>query len=242
LYYRAMVGLPSPEDLVVKVLVWFSVPTSVVAVFTSALAAAGWLKVGRSSLRSAVNAKTQARLIVQRGSTGRQRALVGFIVSSGLFLAIAYSLSQLAGVTYEKLNNGESIATGLQVSSSFLISRLLGYQHWNPVSFWTVACALTSIFALNFADLNGGGGLRAAIVFIWRYILLLGAILGVLVVIDGCSVIVLGATHSNGYKASTSLLYALWAICLWSLPWLGSAINRTSRGIYGITQQNFGYR
>ena len=150
-----MSGLPSPQDIVVKVLVWLSAPAVIVMIYTSFLAAIGWYTVGRAGVRYTVIAGKRARETARHWTSSRQRSMVRLLAASTGFVAVAYSLSQLAGVTYEKINHGESIASGFSFDAGFLVSRLLGYQHLTRLSVWTFVGALTSIFVLNFANLTG---------------------------------------------------------------------------------------
>jgi hypothetical protein len=108
-----MSGLPSPEDVAIQLLKWLSAPVIVIVLFTSLLALLGWVSFLRSSVRYATSAALRTRETVQYWTTFRQRAFLRLTLASTLFLAIFYSLVQLAQVTYEKTSNGYSIAEGL---------------------------------------------------------------------------------------------------------------------------------
>ena len=159
-------------------------------------------------------------------------ATVSLIAASTVFVALAYSLTQLAGVTYEKIGHKPSIAEGLSFRAPYLISELLDYQHWTRLSAWTVLAALLSIFLLNVTGLIGASHLRGFIIFVWAIVLVPGVLLGLLLALDGLIVMTLGFMHQNGYQPSMAVLYLLWVACLLALPLLGSKIVRESERIF----------
>jgi hypothetical protein len=227
-----MSGLPSPEDLAVKVLLWIGAPAVVVTAYTSVLAGIGWISVGRSSARNLSTARARTRATLRDWTTVRQRATVRLIAASAAFVAVAYSLTQLAGVTYERIGDNPSIAEGLSFDAGFLVSQLLGYQHWTRLSGWAVFAALASIFLLNVANLIGSVALRKFIAFVWGVALLPGMLLGFLLILDGVCVLILGLTHSDNYQPSMAVLYALWVACLFALPWLAERIQHSSEDLF----------
>jgi hypothetical protein len=219
-----MNGLLSPEDIAVRVLLWLGAPAVIVAIYTSVLAFLGWVSLGKSSARGVSTAVARTRQTAVDWSSERQRATVKFIAASTAFVAVAYSLTQLAGVTYEKIGHNHSIAEGMTFNASYLVSELLGYQHWTRLSAWTVLSALVSIFLLNVAGLIRAPALRGFVAVIWTVVLVPGAFAALLVAIAGACVLILGLTHQNNYQPSMAVLYLLWVVCLLSLPLLGSKI------------------
>lgn len=228
-----MSGLLSPGDIGVKILVWLSAPAVIVTIFTSFLAASGWFSIGRTSVRYTMIATQRAGETVRHWTSARQRAMASLLAASTGFVAVSYSLSQLAGVTYERIGQGsQSIAYGFKFDEGFLVSQLLEYQRWTRFSIWTLACVLVSIFALNLANLIGAQLLRSFIRFAWKIILGLGLAASLVMVLDGCSVLFLGAQHQDNYRASMALFYALWACCLWLLPGLAVVIDHASESVF----------
>jgi hypothetical protein len=228
-----MSGLPSPEDIAIKILVWLSAPAVIITIFTSFLAAAGWLTLGRTSVRYTMVAAQRAGDTVRQWTSARQRAMVGLLAASTGFVAVSYSASQLAGVTYEKIGQShQSIAYGFTFDAGFLVSQLLEYQRWTRLSMWVLVAVLASIFALNLANLTDAHLLRGFIRIIWCVILGLGLVASLLLALDGCSVLVLGMGHHNNYRPSMALLYALWVGCLWLLPCFATIIDSTSEKLF----------
>ena len=228
-----MSGLPSPGDIAVEILVWLSAPAVIVTILTSLLAAAGWLSLGRTSVRYATITRQRAGETVRQWTSARQRAMVGLLVASTGFVAVSYSLSQLAGVTYEKIGQShQSIAYGFNFDAGFLVSQLLEYQRWTRLSMWVLIGVLASIFALNFANLTGAHLLRGFTRLIWGAILGSGLAASLLLVLDGCSVLILGMGHHDNYRSSMALLYALWVGCLWLLPCFAAFIDSASEKVF----------
>jgi hypothetical protein len=226
-----MGGLPAPEDLAVRVLVWLGAPALIIAIFTSVLAFFGWISAAKSSVRNVSLTVTRARQVFTYWTSERQRAAVTLVLASTLFTAIAYSLTQLMGVTYQNFGHGGSIAEGMKFGSSYLTSHLLGYEHWTPLSAWTVVGALVSIFLLNVANLIGASRLRSAVMAPWGLTLGLGVIAGALIGFAGFCVLILGLMHADNYQSSMAILYLLWVICLLSLPWLAIKIVSASERV-----------
>src|ERR1019366_8151111 len=163
-----MNGLPSPEDIAVKIIIWLSAPAVIVTIFTSFLAATGWLTLGRTSARYAQIATQRAGATVQHWTSARQRAMVVLLAASAGFVAVSYSTSQLAGVTYEKIGQShQSIAYGFELNAGFLVSQLLEYQRWTRLSIWVLVGVLASIFALNLANLTDAHFLGGFIRLVW---------------------------------------------------------------------------
>jgi hypothetical protein len=231
---QKMSGLPSPQDIAVKILIWLSAPAVIVMIFTSFLAAAGWLTLGRTSVRYTMIASQRAGETVRHWTSARQRAMVSLLAASTGFVAVSYSLSQLVGVTYEKIGHShQSIAYGFKFDAGFLVSQLLEYQRWTRLSMWTLVGVLVSIFVLNFANLSGALLLRESIRLIWRIILALGLVASLLLVLDGCSVLVLGVQHHyDNYRPSMALFYAFWVGCLWLLPCFAAVIDGASEKVF----------
>jgi hypothetical protein len=228
-----MSGLPSPEDIAIKIFVWLSAPAVIVTIFTSFLAATGWLTLGRTSARYTMIATQRAGETVRHWTSARQRALVGLLAASAGFVAVSYSASQLAGVTYEKIGQShQSIAYGFQFDAGFLVSQLLEYQRLTRLSVWVLIGVLASIFALNLANLTDAHLLRAIVRLIWGAILGLGLAASLLIALSGCSVLLLGVGHQDNYRPSTALLYALWVGCLWLLPCFAAAIDSASEKVF----------
>jgi hypothetical protein len=228
-----MSGLPSPEDIAIKILVWLSAPAVIVTIYTSFLAAVGWITIGRKSVQYAQRAGNWTGETVRHWTSARQRAMVGLLTASTGFVAVSYSASQLAGVTYEEIGQShQSIARGFTFDAGFLVSQLLEYQRWTRLSMWVLVGVLASIFVLNFANLTDANLLREFIRVIWRIILGIGLVASLLLLLDGCSVLVLGTAHKDNYKASMALLYALWVGCLWLLPCLAVAVDSASEKVF----------
>jgi hypothetical protein len=116
--------------------------------------------------------------------------------------------------------------------ANYLMSRLLQYRHWTPLSEWAVVICVGSIVALNLANLAGIVPLRKLLTFLWSVVLGLGALGGCLIGISGICVLLLGLTHSDNYQPSMAILYALWVACLWALPWLAGIIRDTSQRVF----------
>jgi hypothetical protein len=135
-------------------------------------------------------------------------------------------------VTYQEIGHNPSIAEGLTFNSRYLVSELLGYQHWTRLSAWTVVAALVSVFLIGATALLRVSRLRKLIVFLWGAALIPGALGGLMLALDGAIVLILGLLHQNNYKPSMALLYLLWVTCLWLLPWLGDNIVRQSQQIF----------
>jgi hypothetical protein len=228
-----MSGLPSPEDIAIKILIWLSAPAVIVTIFTSFLAAAGWLSVGRASVGATQRAGEKLQEKLRHWTSARQRAMVGLLTASTGLVAVSYSASQLAGVTYEKIGQShQSIAYGFTFDADFLVSQLLEYQRWTRLSMWVLVGVLASIFALNLANLTGAHLMREFIRIIWRVILGLGLAASLLLVLSGCSVLVLGMGHHDNYRPSMALLYALWVGCLWLLPCFAASIDSASEKVF----------
>jgi hypothetical protein len=227
-----MTGLPSPEDVAVKILVWIGAPAILIALYTSLLALLGWVSLVKSSRRNVSLAVRRTRETLRDWTTARQRAAVRLVAASTLFVAVAYSLTQLAGVTYEKVDGNTSIADGLSFDGTFLFSQLVGYQHWTRLSAWTVLAALLSIFLLNVANLIRLTGLRKLITLVWGVVLGLGMLFGLLLILAGVCVLLLGLTHYDNYQPSMAILYALWVGCLFLLPWLAERVQRGSVDLF----------
>jgi hypothetical protein len=223
-----MDGLPSPQDIVVRVLVWLGAPGLIVTIYISVFALFGWISLGKATARKF--ARTQQQIVGR--SSKRQRGTVSFIAASAIFVAITYSLTQLIGVTYEKIGHHLSIAEGLTFNGRYLLSELIGYQHWTRLSAWAVFAALISIFLLNVADLIDMPGLRQFITFIWAIVLIPGAFATLLLALDGISVLILGLLHQDNYQPSMAILYLLWVACLLSLPALGGKIVADSKRMF----------
>jgi hypothetical protein len=233
----AVSGLPSPEDIMVKVLFWLGTSAVIVMIFTSCLAVAGWLSLGRSSVRYVRIGARRAGETVRDWTSARQRAMVRLLAASTGFVAVSYSLSQLAGITYEKLGPGrQPLSSGVTpFDAGFLMSQLLEYQHFTRFSIWTVAGVLASIFMLNFANLIDAHRLRNFIRFIARIVLGTGLAVSVLVVLNGLGVLVEGLNHQNNFKPSMVVLYALWAVCLWLLPCFAVGIDGASEKTFSVS-------
>lgn len=228
-----MSDLPSPEDIAIKILVWLSAPAVIVTIFTSLLAVAGWFTLGRTSVHYTVLATQRAGERARDWTSARQRAMVGLLAASTGFVAVSYSASQLAGVTYEKIGqNHQSIASGSTFDAGFLVSHLLEYQHWTLLSTWVLVGVLASIFTLNLANLTGAKSLADFITFIWKIILGVGLFASPLIVLAGISVLLLGMGHQDNYKTSMALLYALWVGCLWLLPCFAAAVDIASKKVF----------
>jgi hypothetical protein len=219
-----MNGLPSPEDITVRVLIWLGAPAVIVTIYTSVFAFLGWVSLGKSGARGVSTAAARIRQTAVDWSSERQRATMKFIAASTAFVAVVYSLTQLAGVTYEKIGRHLSIAEGLTFNAGYLVSELLGYQHWTRLSAWTVLAALVSIFLLNVAGLFRAPTLSGFVTVIWAIVLVPGAFAALLVALAGASVLILGLTHQDNYQPSMAVLYLLWVVCLLSLPLLGRKI------------------
>jgi hypothetical protein len=223
-----VIDLPEPEDVGEKILVWLGLPSLVVGAYTFVLALLAW----RDFVKNRARDVRAARENLRRWTTYRQRATVRLIAAGAAFVAVAYSLTQLAGVTYERIGDHPSIAEGLSFDSGYLFAQLVGYQHWTRLSAWTVAAALASIFLLNVANLVGATGLRKLITALWGLVLLPAVLAGCLLALDGVCVLILGLTHADNYQPSMTWLYALWVGCLFALPWLGDEIRDASAAAF----------
>ena len=228
-----MPGLLSPEDVTVRVLLWIGAPLVIVTIFTSFLAFLGWVSFVKSSVRTVSTAATRTRELIVYWTTELQWAVVRLIAASAIFTALAYSATQLAGVTYEKVGQQRSIAEGMDFDSGYLVSQLLGYQHWTRLSAWTVTGVLVSIFFVNAFTLAGITWLKNVIAFGVAWLVTLPcALFGLLVGFSGIFVLILGLTHSNGYRPSMATLYLLWVVCLVPLHPLWAVIAYLSEQVF----------
>jgi hypothetical protein len=219
-----VIDLLEPADIGEKLLVWLGLPSVVVGVITLLLALLAWwdfLKKRTQDVRA-------ARENLRQWTSFRQRATARLVAAGAGFVAVAYSLSQLAGVTYERVSGQRSIAEGQRFDSSYLFVQLIGYQHWTRLSTWTVLAALVSVFLLNVANLIGSSRLRSLITTLWGLVLLPAVIAGFLMVLAGVCVLILGLTRRDAYQPSMTWLYAIWAACLFALPWLGMVVKVSS--------------
>jgi hypothetical protein len=228
------INIPDTEAALAALLKWLGFPAVIIALYLSFLHLLGWLEFWKKSVRNVSTAQNRARQTFRAWTTARQRAAAGLVVASAAFVAMAYSVAQLFGVTYQKLGGHRSIAEGLSFDAGYLFGQLVGYQHWTRTSAWAVIAALGSIFVLTFANLAGSKGLHHLVAWPWNLVLGLGMIAGGLLAIDGLCVLVLGLTHSDNYQPSMAWLYGLWVFCLFALPWLGQRIVDDSRRLFAI--------
>jgi hypothetical protein len=228
-----MSGIPSPEDVAVKVLVWLAAPTVLVLAFTSFLAVLGWFSFGRATARYVSVAAANVRSTTVYWTTERQRTFAKLVSAGATFIALAYTLSQLAEVTYHKVGSNISIAEGLSFDWHYLVDQLLDYRHWTPISEWTILAVVGSIALLNVADLAGIRLLRGLLSLVWATTLGLGLLGACLLGLDAVCVLLLGLTHSDNYQPSMTVLYVLWIVPLVALPRLATIIDESSKLVFG---------
>lgn len=232
-------GLWSPQDVVVKIIIWLGAPALVVIVFNSIFALLGWKSFLRSTTRIGVSAGRSAWVNLHYWTTERQRAFAKLILASSGFVAVAYSFAQLMGWFVTSVRDTPAVWKQDHVDWHFVLQQVLDYQRWGPESRWTVLGSAVAIALLNLADLSNLGGLRSVIVGV-GYVVLGAALIGACFVGLTAAPLAIGVLFMPDAPIWLLALELIAIACLTALPYLGRAINGASMRAYTASSASVG--
>ena len=212
--------LPSSDALAGQLLIWLGVPILLVTILVTALNVLDYVyKIVRLVALGKRAAGTITTLIGSSNSTKFAIAMVGLVTSQGALLALTYSLSQLAQVTLE-----ENLGGGRLYDTPEIISRVVDYERWTPITSNVVITVVVLILMSNVGVWTRTSSLAHAPLKLLYPVAIACLGLALIAVIPGICVFLLGLANNGGYTVGMSSLYALWIglLVLWAAALVGA--------------------